>query len=239
MRREAYLYGIFILPSSDVTLEYLDLLHRHQIVDDQTLQSRNRRRDKALEIVNDAGGRRGEKTASRRGRRAGATRRRRPNDLAPPARRSFSYDEVRAHRPRRRTPRSAGRAWTSGSASSSRSTAATAKRTNPNWSPKPQEIGLRPRSRSASSRASSSGRKLPPPRRVAVGGGDRSHARDHRRGQQGLALGRLLVDVGQGLAEGPFRIHLRCVGAAHERQGRAVRARQGRREVGRVRAAMS
>ncbi|MGZ3439080.1 MAG: hypothetical protein ACXVDD_06180, partial [Polyangia bacterium] len=57
MRREAYLYGIFILPSSDVSLEYLDLLHRHQIVDDQTLQSRNRRRDKALEIVNDAGGR--------------------------------------------------------------------------------------------------------------------------------------------------------------------------------------
>jgi hypothetical protein len=32
-------------------------LHRHQIVDDQTLQSRNRRRDKALEIVNEAGGR--------------------------------------------------------------------------------------------------------------------------------------------------------------------------------------
>jgi hypothetical protein len=57
MRREAYLYGIFILPSSDVTLEYLDLLHRHQIVDAQTLQSRNRRRDKALEIVNEAGGR--------------------------------------------------------------------------------------------------------------------------------------------------------------------------------------
>jgi hypothetical protein len=59
LRREAYLYGIFILPSSDVSLEYLDLLHRHQIVDDETLQSRNRRRDKALEIVNDAGGRPG------------------------------------------------------------------------------------------------------------------------------------------------------------------------------------
>ena len=61
MRREAYLYGIIILPSSDVTLEYLEQLHRHQIVDEQTLQSRNRRRDKALEIVNDAGGRPGEK----------------------------------------------------------------------------------------------------------------------------------------------------------------------------------
>ena len=76
MRREAYLYGIFILPSSDVTLEYLDLLHRHQIVDDQTLQSRKRRRDKALEIVNDAGGRPGEKkpaaAATATGRKAGA-----------------------------------------------------------------------------------------------------------------------------------------------------------------------
>jgi hypothetical protein len=77
MRREAYLYGIFILPSSDVSLEYLDLLHRHQIVDDQTLQSRNRRRDKALEIVNDAGGRPAEKkpaaaATATAGRKAGA-----------------------------------------------------------------------------------------------------------------------------------------------------------------------
>ncbi len=55
LRREAYLYGIFILPSSDVSLEYLDLLHRHQIVDAATLASRKGRRDRALEIVNDAG----------------------------------------------------------------------------------------------------------------------------------------------------------------------------------------
>ncbi len=55
LRREAYLYGIFILPSSDVTLEYLDLLHRHQVVDGKTLASRKGRRDRALEIVNDAG----------------------------------------------------------------------------------------------------------------------------------------------------------------------------------------
>jgi hypothetical protein len=55
LRREAYLYGIIILPSSDVSLEYLDLLHRHQIVDEKALASRKGRRDRALEIVNDAG----------------------------------------------------------------------------------------------------------------------------------------------------------------------------------------
>jgi hypothetical protein len=57
LRREAYLYGIIILPSSDVSLEYLELLHRHQIVDAKTLASRKDRRDRALEIVNDAGAR--------------------------------------------------------------------------------------------------------------------------------------------------------------------------------------
>jgi hypothetical protein len=55
LRREAYLYGVFILPSSDVSLEYLDLLHRHQIVDDKTLTNKKGRRDRALEIVADAG----------------------------------------------------------------------------------------------------------------------------------------------------------------------------------------
>lgn len=69
LRREAYLYGIIILPSSDVSLEYLDLLHRHQIVDEKALASRKGRRDRALEIVNDAGGaaeknKRGEATAA-------------------------------------------------------------------------------------------------------------------------------------------------------------------------------
>jgi hypothetical protein len=57
LKREAFLYGIFILPSSDVSLEYLDQLHRYQIVDEETLASRKGRRDRALEIVNDAGGR--------------------------------------------------------------------------------------------------------------------------------------------------------------------------------------
>src|SRR5262249_55122043 len=46
LRREAYLYGIFILPSSDVSLEYLDQLHRHQIVDEEALSSRKGRRDR-------------------------------------------------------------------------------------------------------------------------------------------------------------------------------------------------
>ena len=55
LRREAYLYGVFILPSSEMTLEYLELLNRHQIVDDKTLQSKKDRRDRALQIVQDAG----------------------------------------------------------------------------------------------------------------------------------------------------------------------------------------
>jgi hypothetical protein len=57
LRREAYLYGIFILPSSEFSLDYLDLLHRSQIVDEKALASRKGRRDRALEIVEDAGGR--------------------------------------------------------------------------------------------------------------------------------------------------------------------------------------
>jgi hypothetical protein len=57
LRREAYLYGVFILPSSEMTLEYLELLNRHQIVDDKTLQSKKDRRDRALQIVRDAGAR--------------------------------------------------------------------------------------------------------------------------------------------------------------------------------------
>jgi hypothetical protein len=75
LRREAYLYGIIILPSSDVTLEYLDLLHRHQIVDEKTLASRKGRRDRALEIVNDAGGAQAARpTISPQPRRAGGGR---------------------------------------------------------------------------------------------------------------------------------------------------------------------
>jgi hypothetical protein len=55
LRAEAYLYGIFVLPSSSMRLDYQDLLHRSQIVDADTLASRKGRRDRALEIVADAG----------------------------------------------------------------------------------------------------------------------------------------------------------------------------------------
>ncbi len=58
LSREASLYGIFILPSSDMSLEYLDFLHRYQIVDQTQLGRRQERRDRALEIVAEAGRRR-------------------------------------------------------------------------------------------------------------------------------------------------------------------------------------
>jgi hypothetical protein len=58
LRRDAFLYGIFILPSSDVTLDYLTLLHRHQIVSAEALSTRKGRKDRALEIVEDAGDKR-------------------------------------------------------------------------------------------------------------------------------------------------------------------------------------
>ncbi len=54
--KEAFLYGIFILPSSDVSLEYLGQLQRYQIVDGDALASRKGRRDRALDILEDAGG---------------------------------------------------------------------------------------------------------------------------------------------------------------------------------------
>ncbi len=55
LRNDAYLYGIFILPSSTMRVDYLDLLHRSQVVDAGTLASKQGRRDRALEIVADAG----------------------------------------------------------------------------------------------------------------------------------------------------------------------------------------
>jgi hypothetical protein len=56
LAREAFLYGIFVLPSSNVQLEYLGALHRYQIVDGDALSSRKGRRDRALDILEDAGG---------------------------------------------------------------------------------------------------------------------------------------------------------------------------------------
>ena len=56
LAREAYLYGIFILPSSEVRLDYLKALHRHQIVDASALSSSQGRKTRALDILADAGG---------------------------------------------------------------------------------------------------------------------------------------------------------------------------------------
>src|SRR5262249_38284917 len=71
-----------------------------------------------------------------------------------------------------------------------------------------------------------------------VGAGGRSHARDRGRRREGLALGRLLVDVGQGVAQGALRLGLRRAGPVARHQARAVRHTQGRGAPGRIRAAM-
>ena len=54
LAQQAFLYGIIILPSSELSLDFLPLLHRHQIVDSKALGSRAGRRDRALGIVRDA-----------------------------------------------------------------------------------------------------------------------------------------------------------------------------------------
>jgi hypothetical protein len=55
LRKIAFLYGVFILPSSgDVELDYVDLLGRVQVVDKGTLDVRSKRAERALEIVDDA-----------------------------------------------------------------------------------------------------------------------------------------------------------------------------------------
>ena len=50
----AYLYGIIILPSSEVTLEYLPLFDRYQIVGADVLRTREARKDRALHIVKES-----------------------------------------------------------------------------------------------------------------------------------------------------------------------------------------
>jgi hypothetical protein len=60
LRQAAHLYGVFILPSSTLHLDYLPLLDRHQIVNAEALSSRERSVDRALEIVDDAATRREE-----------------------------------------------------------------------------------------------------------------------------------------------------------------------------------
>lgn len=56
MAQQAYLYGIIILPSQEVSLEFLPLMHRHQIVEPGALSSRAGRRERALDIVGDTAG---------------------------------------------------------------------------------------------------------------------------------------------------------------------------------------
>ncbi len=54
LARDASLYGIFVLPSRPIALDYLPLLHRHQIVTAETLARVAQSRRRALEIVDDA-----------------------------------------------------------------------------------------------------------------------------------------------------------------------------------------
>ncbi|HEV3032999.1 MAG TPA: hypothetical protein VG319_15245 [Polyangia bacterium] len=52
--RDTTLYGIFVLPSKPIDLEYLPRLHRHQVVTAESLARGAEKRRRALEIVEDA-----------------------------------------------------------------------------------------------------------------------------------------------------------------------------------------
>jgi len=54
LARDAALYGVFVLPSRPITLDYLPLLQRHQIVTHETLARASTSRRRALDIVDDA-----------------------------------------------------------------------------------------------------------------------------------------------------------------------------------------
>jgi hypothetical protein len=58
LKRVASLYGVFILPSAEIQLDYLSLLDRYHVVDEDTLSNRKDRVDKALEIIDEASRRR-------------------------------------------------------------------------------------------------------------------------------------------------------------------------------------
>jgi hypothetical protein len=53
LARDAYLYGIFILPSKPIDLEYLNRLNRFQVVTAESLSRAAEKRRRALEIVED------------------------------------------------------------------------------------------------------------------------------------------------------------------------------------------
>ncbi len=55
VRRQAHLFGVFILPSGgELDLDYLDLLEGHAVVDNATLMQKNARNAAATKIVDDA-----------------------------------------------------------------------------------------------------------------------------------------------------------------------------------------
>ena len=54
LAREAHLYGVFILPSKPMALDYLPRLHRHQVVTAESLSRVSDKRRRALEIVEEA-----------------------------------------------------------------------------------------------------------------------------------------------------------------------------------------
>jgi hypothetical protein len=55
VRRQAHLFGVFILPSGGaLDLDYLDLLEGHAVVDHATLQQKGARAAAASKIVDDA-----------------------------------------------------------------------------------------------------------------------------------------------------------------------------------------
>jgi hypothetical protein len=55
LKRTAYIYGVFILPSTgELELEYVDRLDHFQVIDRETLLDRTARAAKALEICDDA-----------------------------------------------------------------------------------------------------------------------------------------------------------------------------------------
>jgi uncharacterized protein with von Willebrand factor type A (vWA) domain len=54
LARDATVYGIFVLPSRPMDLDYLPRLHRHQVVTAEALARGAEKRRRALEIVEDA-----------------------------------------------------------------------------------------------------------------------------------------------------------------------------------------
>lgn len=54
LARHATLYGVFVLPSRPIALEYLHRLHRYQLVTAETLRQAASSRKRALDIVDDA-----------------------------------------------------------------------------------------------------------------------------------------------------------------------------------------